>query len=118
MPGGEHELNYAIRFGCAVSARAVRKLSSEKQYEQTQQQAKRLTSKIAAEWNQWWGELRQEIYKSAKQLNCSHVLGYRENVTIYGQMCIFTASGTAVRATPATQKKYSLNQVSRYYKIA
>ena len=51
MPGGEHELNYAIRFGCAVSARAVRKLCGEKQYEQTQQQAKRFTSKIATEWN-------------------------------------------------------------------
>ena len=33
MPGGEHELNYAIRFGCAVSARAVRKLSGANNYE-------------------------------------------------------------------------------------
>ena len=84
MPGGENELNYAIRFGCAVSARAVRKLSGDKQYEQAQHQAnKKGTSKIASEWNQWWGELRQEIFKSAKQLNCTHVLGYREMVTIY-----------------------------------
>ena len=34
MPGGEHMNNYSIRFGCAVSARAVRKLSSHQQYEQ------------------------------------------------------------------------------------
>ena len=56
MPGGEYELNYAIRFGCAVSARCVRKLSLEKHYDQAH--SKRLTSKIASEWNQWWGELR------------------------------------------------------------
>lgn len=80
MPG-EHAQNYGVRFGCAVSARAVRKLSSHQTYEQAQ--SRRLTSsKIASEWNQWWGELRQEIYKSAKQLNCTHVLGYREVVDI------------------------------------
>ena len=81
MPGGENEYNYTIRFGCAVSARAVRKLSTHQYYEQAQ--ARRLTSKIASEWNQWWAELRSEINKSAKQLNCTHVLGYREIVSIY-----------------------------------
>ena len=116
MPGGEHMNNYSIRFGCTVSARAVRKLSSHQQYEQIQQ--KRLTSKIASEWNQWWGELRQEINKSAKQLNCTHVLGYREVISIYHSICIFTAFGTAVRATPTNQKKYSINEMARYYKKA
>jgi len=32
-------------------------------------------------------------------------------------MCIFTAFGTAVRATVASQKKYSMNQFARYYKM-
>lgn len=115
MPGGEHEQKYSIRFGCAVSARAVRKLSNHHVYEQAQKTKQ--TSKIASEWNQWWGELRSEINKSAKQLNCTHVLGYRESVTIHNSMCIFTAFGTAVRATVASQKKYSMNQFARYYKM-
>ena len=33
MPGGEYNTSYSIRFGCAVSARAVRKLSSYNTYE-------------------------------------------------------------------------------------
>ena len=32
-------------------------------------------------------------------------------------MVIFTACGTAVRATPISQKKYAINQVARYYKL-
>ena len=32
-------------------------------------------------------------------------------------MCIFTAFGTAVRATLANQKKYGMEQVARYYKM-
>lgn len=118
MPGGEHEVNYQIRFGCAVSARAVRKLQTNFYYDQAQAKQARLTSKIASEWNQWWNELRSEISKSAKQLNCTHVLGYREVVSIYQYMCIFTAYGTAVRATPARQKKYSMGQMAKYYKVA
>ena len=80
IPHGEHNISYSIRFGCAVSARAVRKLSSYYAYEQSQGPKMR---KIASEWNQWQGEIRSEISKSAKQLNCTHVLGYRESVSIH-----------------------------------
>jgi len=115
IPGSDYEQNFSIRFGCAVSARAVRKLSSHHAYEQAQQ--KRLQSMMAAEWNQWWGELRSEINKSVKQLNCTHVLGYREEASIHHSMCIFTASGTAVRAHPVGHKKSALSQIARYVQL-
>ena len=50
----------------------------------------------------WWEELRDEIKKHAKTMCCSHIVGYSESCTIYGDMCILSAVGTG-----ATIKKLS-----------
>jgi hypothetical protein len=43
----------------------------------------------------WWEELRDEIKNHAKTLCCTHIIGYSESCTIYGDVCILSATGTA-----------------------
>jgi hypothetical protein len=43
----------------------------------------------------WWEELREDIRKHAKTLCCTHVVGYSETCTIYGEVCVLSAIGTA-----------------------
>ena len=56
----------SIWFGSTVSARSVR-----------------LISQKTTERDSWWSELRHEITKNALSLNCTHILGYKEVVSIY-----------------------------------
>ena len=44
----------------------------------------------------WWAELRDEIRGHAKVMCCKHIVGYTETCTIYGEVCVLTAIGTAV----------------------
>jgi hypothetical protein len=67
-------------FGATVSARSVRLISVK-----------------TTERDSWWGELRHEITKNALQLNCTHILGYREIVTIYEDVMVLNVMGTAVK---------------------
>jgi hypothetical protein len=39
---------------------------------------------------------REEIRSHAKMLSCTHVVGYREATTIHDDVCIMSATGTAV----------------------
>ena len=43
----------------------------------------------------WWEELRDEIKQHAKVLCCSHIIGYQETSTVYGDVCVLSALGTA-----------------------
>ncbi|KAF9970101.1 hypothetical protein BGZ73_007287 [Actinomortierella ambigua] len=43
----------------------------------------------------WWDELRNEIKSHARQLNCSHIIGYQENATINDELIVLSAYGTA-----------------------
>ena len=45
----------------------------------------------------WWEELRDEIKNHAKILCCTHIVGYSETCTVYGEICVLTAVGTAGR---------------------
>uniref|UniRef100_A0A8C2WEE7 C2 domain-containing protein 5 n=1 Tax=Cyclopterus lumpus TaxID=8103 RepID=A0A8C2WEE7_CYCLU len=44
----------------------------------------------------WWEEIRQEIKSHAKALGCHAVVGYSESTSICEEVCILSASGTAV----------------------
>lgn len=44
----------------------------------------------------WWAELRDEIRGHAKVMCCKYIVGYTETCTIYGEVCVLTAIGTAV----------------------
>ncbi len=44
----------------------------------------------------WWSELRSEVRGHAQALACTHVVGYSECATIYDDVCIMSATGTAV----------------------
>lgn len=43
----------------------------------------------------WWTELRKEIRSHAKSLGCNIVVGYSETTTIYEEVLLLSASGTA-----------------------
>lgn len=44
----------------------------------------------------WWTELRKEIRSHTRALACNAVLGYTESTYIADEICILSASGTAV----------------------
>ena len=67
-------------FGSTVSARSVR-----------------LISQKTTERDTWWSELRHEITKNALSLNCTHIMGYREIVSIYEDVMVLNVFGTAVK---------------------
>jgi hypothetical protein len=80
----------AIFFGSIVSARSVR-----------------LISQKTTERDSWWSELRYEITKNALSLNCTHILGYREIVSIYEDVMVLNVFGTAVKIKESKNKKES-----------
>ena len=43
----------------------------------------------------WWEELRDEIKNHARTVCCTHVIGYTETCTIFGDVCVLSAVGTA-----------------------
>lgn len=67
-------------FGATVSARSVRLISLK-----------------TTERDNWWAELRDEMINNARALNCTHILGYRENITIYEEVMVLNVFGTAVK---------------------
>src|SRR3989338_1895187 len=52
--------------------------------------------KIEKKRERWFDELRSQIRGHARALGCSLVLGYREEVSIDGDLYLLSASGTAV----------------------
>ena len=78
------EPHVRIRYGGLVMAKAVKflgKLASSLSDQETREG--------------WWEELRSEIKNHASTLCCTHVIGYSELSTIYGDVCVLTCSGTA-----------------------
>lgn len=43
----------------------------------------------------WWEELRDDIKNHASTLCCTHIVGYSESCTIFGDVCVLSAIGTA-----------------------
>jgi hypothetical protein len=52
---------------------------------------------------EWWKELRDEIKAHAKVLCCRYIIGYSETCTIYGDICILSALGTAAELKGLSQ---------------
>ena len=75
-------------FGSTVSARSVRLISLK-----------------PAEREIWWAELREEITKNALSMNCTHILGYREIVSIYEDVIVLNVFGSAVKILDNTFKQ-------------
>ncbi|CAH8496962.1 unnamed protein product [Schistosoma guineensis] len=48
----------------------------------------------------WWLELRTEIVAHMRSIGCDAVLAYREECTIYEDVCILQSYGTAVQINP------------------
>ena len=44
----------------------------------------------------WWQEIRQEIRSHARCLGCNLVVGYSEETSIWDDLVVLSASGTAV----------------------
>jgi hypothetical protein len=45
----------------------------------------------------WWVEIRNEIRSHMKSLSCQAVVGYTETKSIYEDVCVLSATGTAAR---------------------
>ena len=45
----------------------------------------------------WWEELRDEIRSHARSLYCTHIVGYSESCSIFGDVCVLTAEGTGAK---------------------
>lgn len=73
----------------------------------------RLISQKTTERDRWWSEIRQEITKNALSLNCTHILGYKEVVSIYQDVMVLTVYGTGVRILENKSRKDYLHMMSR-----
>ena len=80
-------------FGSTVSVRSIRLISLK-----------------TTERDSWWAELREEITKNALSMNCTHIIGYREVVSIYKDVMILNAFGTAVKIKEFASKKESIHK--------
>eukprot|EP00467_Chlorarachnion_reptans_P021975 CAMPEP_0114489534 /NCGR_PEP_ID=MMETSP0109-20121206/1942_1 /TAXON_ID=29199 /ORGANISM="Chlorarachnion reptans, Strain CCCM449" /LENGTH=1094 /DNA_ID=CAMNT_0001666055 /DNA_START=35 /DNA_END=3320 /DNA_ORIENTATION=+ len=56
--------------------------------------------------DEWWAEVRDEIRSHAQSLQCTHILGYRERTTIYDDICVLSASGTAVKILSSSTRSH------------
>ena len=73
-----------VRFGGLVMAKSVKFLG------------KLATSLMDQETREgWWDELRTEIKGHARALCCTHIVGYSESCTIFGDVIVLMAIGTA-----------------------
>ena len=84
MPGN----NAISAIGGVVAARSVKLFSETGKYTATS---------TIEDLDHWLNDVREEVKSHAKLLNCSMVLGYSEQVTIWNELYIVTAIGTAVR---------------------
>ncbi|CAH8474190.1 unnamed protein product [Schistosoma turkestanicum] len=60
----------------------------------------------------WWLELRTEIVAHMHSIRCDAVLAYREECTIYEDVCILSSYGTAVQLNPNWMNNYSLQKMT------
>ena len=47
--------------------------------------------------DEWWEALRDEVKANTLRIGADLVLGYRETCSIDGDVCLFSATGTAVK---------------------
>jgi len=76
-------VDLGIRAAGIVSSRSVKLLDTTKK-------------KLRKLRDLWWAEVRHEVKTHARALGCGYVLGYSESTTIRDDLCILTATGTAV----------------------
>jgi hypothetical protein len=57
----------------------------------------------------WWEELRDEIRMHANSLCCSSIIGYSENCTVIGDVCVLSAVGTAAVAAYLGHPQATIN---------
>ena len=78
-----------IYFGSTVSARSVRLSGTDR--------------------DKAYDDIRQEVINSTLALNCTHVLGYRETISVVLDVILFSAYGTAVKIRLPKDPQSSLN---------
>ena len=76
-----------VRLASSVCVRAV-KVISQRASAQTREQR-----------DVWWSEVRNEIRTHARALGCNAVTGYHEQTTFHDDLCVLSATGTAVYLT-------------------
>ena len=58
----------------------------------------------------WWEQLRDEIRSHARSMCCTHIIGYSESCSLYGDVCVLSAEGTRregqAPAFPCTERTW------------
>lgn len=89
--------------GGVVASRAVKLFNAR---------SKHTTSSAVEDLDHWLNDVREECKSHAKLLNCTHVIGYTEQVTIWGELYILTAMGTAVCLADEAKVTCSFGHIS------
>ncbi|GAB5353601.1 hypothetical protein AAMO2058_000049200 [Amorphochlora amoebiformis] len=88
LPAGKAK--YLI--GGAVNARAVKLITGKRSKQQLR--------------DEWWDEIRAEMRTHGASLQCSHILGYKERAIVFEDVCVLSASGTAIRILAGNLNRY------------
>lgn len=72
-----------VTLGAAITVRSVKHVLDMK------------LAMLVEQRDEWWKEIRDEVRSHAHSMRCTHVLGYNEITTIYKDLCILSATGTA-----------------------
>ncbi|TDH71838.1 hypothetical protein CCR75_007265 [Bremia lactucae] len=95
-----------IQLAGIVSARSVKYLG-------------KLATKLADQETRdsWWLELREEIRAHAQSLQCPFVIGYSESCTIYDDVCVISASGTAAVMKNPLKERPTKREIPSFHGI-
>eukprot|EP01059_Diplonema_ambulator_P010954 TRINITY_DN20961_c0_g1_i1.p1 TRINITY_DN20961_c0_g1~~TRINITY_DN20961_c0_g1_i1.p1 ORF type:complete len:1112 (+),score=343.57 TRINITY_DN20961_c0_g1_i1:92-3427(+) len=96
--------NVVKRIGGVVSARSIKLITQLK------------TKAVVQERDLWWQEIREEIKANARHFCCNAVIGYTESTTFHEDICVLSASGTAVIADMGAFMLSTPKQMKRQYK--
>lgn len=75
--------NFLAKLGGAVTARSVKLL--DRIHNPDESEARDV----------WWTEIRTEIRAHAASMGCNAVVGYKETTSIFDEICLLSATGTA-----------------------
>ncbi|XP_071837448.1 C2 domain-containing protein 5-like isoform X2 [Apostichopus japonicus] len=91
--------NFLEKLGGAVTARSVKLLDRIHNPDESETR------------DVWWTEIRTEIRAHASAMGCNAVVGYKETTSIFDEICLLSATGTAaivsvtgVKETAQTQQ--------------
>ena len=95
--------NVIKRIGGIVSARSIKLITQLR------------TKAVVQERDSWWQEIREEVKVNAAAFNCNAVIGYNESAIFHEDVCVLSATGTAVVADWGAFQWSTQRQLKKQY---